>query len=433
MNLLPILILIPVAASIIEYLLTRLKINYDGIVPLVSSISSLGLSIYAILKLQPLFSIPWISRWGINYSLGLNGISNIFIVLLSFVFLMITVLSLNKPKHRTYWYMNLLIQALVFNFILTQDLVVRVISWEFIWIPAFIILINTDRKHYSIKFSNIWFVAQALLISGTIIMIGRFSQIYNFAFWLFLIATLLRSYIRASERFDTEVSLITTVILPLLPIIFLINTILPTFQYQIHANIQPISIFICACIFIWILRLIASRSISTISFSNMFIFSSLIIIWLLIPTVKIMQLCVQIIIAKTVLNVLLIYYGNKTPFSLNKWVFMLSLVLSFGFAGVVIGLPAAKLFSLWNITQHQITVAMFSLFFVLFITTIIKMGALFNSERTKAVPGQKWFEIVKLVTVCIIFLGVVVASLDPSYLNQMVRNYHQTNISRGLQ
>ena len=433
MNLLPILILIPLAASIIEYLLTRFKINYDGIVPLVSSISSLILSIYAIQDLQPAFSIPWISRWEINYSLGLNGISNIFIVLLSFVFLMITVLSLNKPKHRTYWCMNLLIQGLVFNFILTQDLVIRVLSWEFIWIPAFVILINTDRKHYSIKFSNIWFLAQALLIGGTVIIIGKFSQIYNFAFWLFLTATLLRSYLRAPERFDTEVSLITTVVLPLLPMIFLINTILPMFPYQVHANIQPISIFICACIFVWILRLIASRSIFMISYSNIFIFSGLILIWLLNPTVKIMQLCVQIIIAKTVLNVLLIYYGNRTRFSLNKWIFMLSLVLSFGFAGAVIGLPAVKLFSLWDITQHQITIAMFSLLFILFIVTIIKMGILFDSERPKIVPDKKWLEIVKLATACIIFLGVVTASLDPSYIDQMVRDYHKTNISRGLQ
>jgi hypothetical protein len=170
-----------------------------------------------------------------------------------------------------------------------------------------------------------------------------------------------------------------------------------------------------------------------ISFSNIFIFSCLVLIWLLDPTIKIMQLCVQIIIAKTILNVLLIYYGKRQEFSLNKWVLILSLLLSFGFAGVVIGLPAAKLFSLWDINQHQMTITMFALLFILFVITIIKIGTLFDSERTKVVPGKKWFEIVKLTTATIIFLGVVVASLDPSYIDHMVKEYHETSISRGLQ
>jgi len=404
MTLLPLFIIIPVAASILEYLLKKLRLGSKGIIPLVSSILCVSLSSYVALNHQPEFIIPWISRWGIDFSLGLNDTSTAFIILLSLLFLILNILWFRKQERPLYWRMSLLIQALIFNFVLTQNLAIRVLSWEFIWIPMFMILINTDRKHYSLKFSYLWFFAQILLISGTVIMLGKFEGMYGIAFWLFFIATISRSYL--SGKFDPDVSIITTTILPLLPIIFLTNTILPLFPHYVHMNTEVISIFICAIIFIWIMRLAISKAISTIYISNIFVLYSLVLIWLLDPGSKVIQLCIQIIVAKSILNVLLVYHGSKTTNSFNKWVFLVSLMLSFGFGGIIIGIPIAKLLSIWTVTKPSIMITMLCLLFAFFIVTSIKLGRLFNTERT-IVSDHLGMEIIKLASVLIIVIGVV--------------------------
>ena len=433
MNLLPLLILITLTAALIEYVLTKVKINYEGIIPLISTLTVTMLSIYATANSTPKFSIPWISRWAINYSLALNGISDVFVISLSFIFLMITILCLNRSKHRSYWPMLLITQALVFNFILAQDLVIKVLSWEFIWIPIFIMMVNTDKAHCSKKFSKIWYLTGSLLIMATVIMVGKFSQLYDVAFWIFITATITRCYFVTESKLDTAPSLITKVILPLLPIIFLISTILPMFPDHIKANTISVAIVICIYTFILILKLVMSRSIQMISYSNILIFSGLMFTWLMEPNVKIIQLSLQIIIAKTFINILMVYYGDNTANNINKWVFILVLIMSFGFAGPIIGIPMLQVLSLWDTTNREITIAILALIFLLLVVTAIKTSALF-SIRQKALPQKNnWLDLTKLVIVCILFIGIIWAAVDPSYISKQVEHYHTNNIQRGQQ
>ncbi len=424
---LPVFIIIPITACIIEYLFARQKIKYHGLIPLIASLTTTALSIYIIFDTPNNFSLPWITGWGIDFELSLNGISNIFIIICSTAFLVQTILSLNKQRSSLYWCMSLLLQSTIFSFVLTQNLAIRVISWELCWIPIFIIIANTDKGHAAIRFSKIWFIAQTLLICGTIIMIGKFTKIYEAAFWLMLVALIIRTYLNVSSRFKPEVTILINVITPLLPIIFFINTIIPLFNKYIQVNALSVAIFICVISLIWIFKLIVSRAVSAIYTANVAIFSGLILAWLLKPDLKMLQLCVLIVMAKTILNITMTYYGKEQSHPLNKWAFIISVLLSFGFSGPVIGTPILKIISLWSTYKQSIAITMLFLLLTLFTTTVIKIAKLFNTQKA-LVKHKNWVEIIKLAAVSIIFLGVVVASTDPSYINANIKKYTQANL-----
>ena len=425
---LPIFILIPLVACIIGYLFTKFKIRSKGSIPLIASLTTTALSIYIAFDTPSNFSIEWIHQWDIDFELSINGVSNIFIAVCSMAFLVQTILSLNKQKSSLYWCMNLLLQAAIFSFVLTQNLAIRVISWELCWVPIFIILVNTEKGHTAIKFSKIWFVAQTLLIGGTIILTGKFNVIYEAAFWCMLIALLIRTYLNVSSSLKPETTILTNVIMPLLPIIFFINTILPNFYEYVKDNSLLIAIFICTVSLIWVFKLITSKAISAIYSVNILVFSGFILVWLLKPELQILQLCVQIIMAKTFLNILMSYYGEDDNSILSKWVFVISILLSFGFSGVIIGIPTLKILSLWGIYQQAIAISILSLISVLFITTIIKTSKLFNNI-TPVSKEKKWLEIIKLIAVSIIFVSIIVALVDPSYINDNVKRYSQTDLT----
>ncbi len=424
---LPVFILVPLVASITEYFVAKLKTKYDGLIPLIASLITTALSVYIAFDTPSSFYIPWIHQWGIDFELALNGVSNIFIALCSVAFLVQIILSLDKQKEPMYWCMNLLLQAAIFSFVLSQNLTFKVISWELCWVPLFIILVNTDKAHAAIKFSKIWFVAQTLLICGTVIMIGKFIKIYEVAFWLMLAALLIRTYLNTSIRFKPEVVILVNVIMPLLPILFFVNTIMPNFYRYVSANIIMITIFICVVSSIWIFKLMISKAVSTIYAINIVVFSSLILAWLLKPGFQMLQLCTQIIIAKTVLNIIMTYYGQDDSSLLNKWTFIISLLFSFGFSGVVIGKSMLKILSLWGAYQQTLAIIMLLLVFILFVTTIIKASKLFNNHNS--VINKNWPEIIKLVAVSIIFIGITVASIDPSYINNNVKKYSQISLT----
>lgn len=425
---LPVFILIPIIACIIEYFFIKLRTKYDGLIPLIASIATTTLSIYIAFSTPSNFTLPWITQWGVDFELSLNGISNIFIVICSAVFLVQTILSLNKQKSSLYWCMSLLLQASIFSFVLTQNLAIRVISWELCWIPLFIIIVNTEKGHAAIRFSKIWFIAQTLLICGTIIMIGKFTKIYETAFWFMLIALMIRTYLNVSSRFKPEVTILINVVMPLLPIIFFINTIIPLFNKYIKVNAIGIAIFICAVSLIWISKLIVSKAISSIYTVNTVVFSGLVLAWLLKTDLQMLQLCILIVVARTILNTTMTYYGKEQNNLLNKWGFIISVLLSFGFSGPVIGIPMLKIISLWNIYQQGIAIGMLFLLLALFITTVIKISKLFNIQ-TPIAKHRNWVEITKLIAVSIIFLGIVVASIDPSYINNNVKKYSQINLT----
>lgn len=418
-------ILVPLVACIIECFFIKLKAKQEGLIPLIASLTTTVLSIYIAFNTPSNFNLLWIHQWDIDINFYLNGISNIFIIICSVAFLIQTILSFNKQKSNAHWCMNLLLQATLFSFVLTQNLAFRIISWELCWVPIFIMLINTDKGHSAIKFSKIWFIAQTLLVCGTVIMIGKFNRIYEAAFWLMFIALLIRTYLGVSNRFKPETTILINVIMPLLPIIFFINTIIPNFYKYLTANAVIITIFICTICLVWIFKLIVSRSVSAIYAVNISVFSGLILAWLLKPDLQILQLCVQIILAKTILNILITYYGQNTHHLLSKWIFIISLLLSFGFSGVVIGTPMLKILSLWGVYQQVLAITMLALVFILFIVTVIKTSKLFNNQIPSS-REENWQELTKLIAVSIIFIGVVVVSTDPSYLNNNVEKYNQS-------
>jgi len=420
-------ILVPIFACLVQYLFLKLKIKHWVLIPLLSSLITTALSIYVAFDEPTSFKLEWIHQWNMDLELSLNGISNIFIVLCSTAFLLQTILCLNKQKSPLYWCMNLSLQAAIFSFVLTQNLALRIISWELCWVPLFIILINTDQGHLSTKFSKIWFIAQTLLICGSIIIIGKFNKIHEAAFWLMLTALVIRMYLNTSKNLGSETTILVNVIVPLLPIVFFINTILPNFHNYIRDNFLIIAILVCTIALFWIFKLMVSKANSSIYTTNVLVFSSFVLIFLLKPELKIIQLCVQMVIAKTILNIIMTHYGHRYTNELKKWVFLIALLLAFGFSGTVIGIPMLKVLSLLNLHQQAIAISVLSLMFVLFIISVTKIAQFFTDKKV-TIKENGWPEIIKLVAVLIIFAGVVVASIDPTYINNNVKKYSQSNL-----
>lgn len=121
------------------------------------------------------------------------------------------------------------------------------------------------------------------------------------------------------------------------------------------------------------------------------------------------------------------HYGHRYTNELKKWVFLIALLLAFGFSGTVIGIPMLKVLSLLNLHQQAIAISVLSLMFVLFIISVTKIAQFFTDKKV-TIKENGWPEIIKLVAVLIIFAGVVVASIDPTYINNNVKKYSQSNL-----
>jgi len=92
-------------------------------------------------KMQFEFSAPWISSWGINYHVGIDGISLLLYVMTTFLTMVSIIASWEVKKHiREYMMAMLALSTGMLGVFISLDMFLFYVFWEFQLVPMYIII-----------------------------------------------------------------------------------------------------------------------------------------------------------------------------------------------------------------------------------------------------------------------------------------------------
>jgi NADH-quinone oxidoreductase subunit M len=83
--------------------------------------------------------LPWIENYGISYFLGLDAISLVMLMLISFL-MPLLYLYMWQENRKGYWYNMMLLQSGVTGAVLSLDLILFYMFWEMMLLPIFIMI-----------------------------------------------------------------------------------------------------------------------------------------------------------------------------------------------------------------------------------------------------------------------------------------------------
>lgn len=170
------LILVPLIFAAVTFL-TKTKGQAAGL-GFTGSLATLGLTIYAYLNfesstaaMQFFESMTWIPSLGVNYSVGIDGISMPLILLNAIVIPLLILYSWKEDREspNRFYGLILAMEAAVIGVFVALDFVVFYIFWELTLIPLFF-MVNIwggeKRAHASYKFFIYTHVASLIMLLG---------------------------------------------------------------------------------------------------------------------------------------------------------------------------------------------------------------------------------------------------------------------------
>jgi len=152
-------------------------------------LGALGVSIAAFIASLPLFTQfdkethvmqfiehqTWIKTWNINYALGVDGISILFVLLSTLVTILCVLISWTAitDKVKEFFVALLLIEGSMIGVFCSLDFFLFYIFWEAMLIPMYILIGvwgGQNRLYAAIKFFLYTFVGSLLMLVGIIVM-----------------------------------------------------------------------------------------------------------------------------------------------------------------------------------------------------------------------------------------------------------------------
>ncbi len=191
-HILSLMIFLPITVGVI-LLLTPVGKVLTRIIGICISLASfvLGVDIFfkfqAVGELQFVENIPWFPHYGINYSLGIDGIS-LFILLASAVLLPLVFLLFNTQSKG--YYANLLIvQGAMAGAVCAADMILFYIFWEIMLLPIFFMLglYGGEKRLPATLKITIYTIAGSLLMLVSILYLGV-TYHAQFGEWSFTIS-----------------------------------------------------------------------------------------------------------------------------------------------------------------------------------------------------------------------------------------------------
>ncbi|MCX7117816.1 MAG: NADH-quinone oxidoreductase subunit M [Legionellales bacterium] len=121
--------------------------------------------------MQYVEDIPWLPVLGINYHLGIDGLSLLLIVLSVFTNLIVILATWNSIKHRVGQYLSafLIMQGLLVGVFAAMDAIVFYIFWEATLVPMYLIIGiwgSEHRVYAAIKFFLYTFLGSVLMLAS---------------------------------------------------------------------------------------------------------------------------------------------------------------------------------------------------------------------------------------------------------------------------
>jgi proton-translocating NADH-quinone oxidoreductase chain M len=170
------LILVPLIFAVVTFF-TKTKDQAAGL-SFIGSLATLGLALYAYLNfdsstaaMQFYESVKWIPFLGVNYSVGIDGISMPLILLNTIVipFLILYSWKEDRESPNRFYGLILTMLAAVIGVFVALDFVVFYIFWELTLVPLFFIVNiwgGEKRAHASYKFFIYTHVASLVMLLG---------------------------------------------------------------------------------------------------------------------------------------------------------------------------------------------------------------------------------------------------------------------------
>ncbi len=136
---------------------------------------------------------PWITTYGIYYSLGVDGFSMIILMLTTTLIPLGYLFLWKTKKSKGYWISMLMIQAGVTGALLSLDLILFYFFWESMLLPVFMIIgiYGTGNRIFSTLKITIYTIMGSLFMFVSILYLG--VQFYNeFGVWSFQLSDLVQ-------------------------------------------------------------------------------------------------------------------------------------------------------------------------------------------------------------------------------------------------
>ena len=179
MNILSIIIILPIITAVILFFV-KIHINIIKIIYMVvtSIIAFLSLKLYINFKqisaIQFEENHSWISGYGINYHIGVDGVS-LGIVMMNAILMPLVAIALYKLRDkRGYWINLLFVQGGIMGVALSLDLMLFYLFWEIMLLPIFLMigLFGYGNKNFITMKFNIYTIFGSLMMLISILYIA---------------------------------------------------------------------------------------------------------------------------------------------------------------------------------------------------------------------------------------------------------------------
>jgi NADH-quinone oxidoreductase subunit M len=177
---LTVLLLLPLAGAVACLFAGKDEAKH---VALVTSIAAflLSLPLFWVFRegtaaIQNYVSIPWIGQWGIGYTVGVDGISLLMVLLTTFIMPMAILGSYSyiKRQEPTYYAMLLLLMTAMIGVFIALDMFLFFLFWELMLIPMYFIIgvWGGERRIYAaIKFFLFTAVGSLLMLVAIVTLV----------------------------------------------------------------------------------------------------------------------------------------------------------------------------------------------------------------------------------------------------------------------
>lgn len=455
-----VLLLIPALGALIQVIVPRINKKASTIFPIFISYSMLIYSIimaYYFAKgssvIQFNYFIPWIPDWNINFRLALDGINLIGIIIASLICLVTVSFAASNKTNNLYYVILLIIQTLITAFFLSYDVVIKIVMWEMLWIPIFILISVNGKNKTALSFSKQWFFSEALLLTALIIIFNQYGsdlKVENIMsstitgtkaqlipFILMCFATFIRINLFPFDKitkniiktFEPQISILITVLVPIVPIFFTLTIMYPLFADLLANYVNYIAYITLIGVAVSLLRLFISKSINTITSSQILIFNSLIFIWTIKPNTMLIAGITEIIVVKALLNLAIIYFGYqiyKDKYKSSRifiWMYSLPLVLSFGIPGLLMAKPMFLLLSSWYSKYPYISLTTILLLSGAFIYTSINIAPMFKNISENKISSK--LPLTNVLLIASVILVATIISIYPYKVHQFSEAYYK--------
>ncbi|MCE5193968.1 MAG: NADH-quinone oxidoreductase subunit M [Nitrospiraceae bacterium] len=188
---LSVLIFLPVAGALLLLLINRSRENLIKWLSLVTSIATFIISIPLFTNfdkgtylMQFVENTEWIKSLNINYHLGIDGISILFVLLSALITILCILISWNSItlKVKEFYISLLVIEGAIIGVFCSLDLVLFYLFWEAMLIPMYLLIGvwgGEKRIYAAIKFFLYTLAGSVLMLVGIIVLYFHSGSTFN--------------------------------------------------------------------------------------------------------------------------------------------------------------------------------------------------------------------------------------------------------------